>query len=334
MISPGQNSYEVVLANRYYLRELVESITLEDSLEEIALRATVRLVVTPEFQQTGIAPGQEIRISGVRFGESGMVFLLHPGVVWECHSSARGQKHLTVTVYDKGIYLAKSEDEYLFPGGQTASQRLRRYASDWDIDLGPVPDAGVILARSVYRARSIYSMILSDLKETVAKGGEMYRPRMTPGGLELFKLGSNGDVWVLETGRNIEEITQSRTLEGSVTRVKVLGHGAEGERSPVMAVVTGEVETYGTLQKVISDSKFTDAGAAASAGSEMLCGMQETITVQAIDINTIRAGDRVRLNGVDLLVTSARHDLGSPGRMTLELASEVYVRRRYYSGPI
>lgn len=334
MINPGLQRYEVVLANKYFLRELVESITLEESLDEIAYRATVRLVVTPDFP--GIAPGKECRISGVPFGGSSMVYLLHPGVVWECESETRGQKHLTATIYDRTIYLAKSEDEYLFPAGLTASQRLKQYAADWGIPLGQVADTGVPLAKAVYRAQPLWSMIQADLKETVAKGGEMYRPRMTPDGLELVKLGSNETVWVLELEQNIEELTQRRTLEGAVTQVKVLGNAEEDQRSPVLAIVKGEAAKYGTLQRVISDEKIKNAAQAKTAGQKMLAGMQETFTVTGIDINTIRAGDKVQLNGMDLLVRSVRHELGSPGHMTLELAGEDVIRRGVYDygGPV
>ncbi len=325
------NRYEVVLANQYFLRELVETITLEDSLDEIAYRASVRLVVTDDFQQIGIAPGQEMRVSGVPFGGSGMVYLLHPGMVWQCESETKGQKHINVTVYDKTIYLAKSKDEYLFPAGQTATQRLQQYVSAWsDITLNNISDTGIPLAKAVYRAQSIYSMIQADLKETVDKGGEMYRPRMTPDGLELYKLGSNETVVVLEADQNLEEISQRRTLEGTVTQVKVLGNASEDERSPVLALVTGETDKYGTLQKVLSDSKITDTGAARTAGEGLLSGVQETFSVTGIDINTIRAGEKVQLSSTELLVTSIKHELGSPGHMTLELASEDYVRRRYY----
>ena len=330
MINPGLSKYEVVLANQYFLREIIENITLDESLDEIAYRATAKMVVTTDFP--GIAPGQEIRVSGIPFGGSSMVYLLHPGVVWEGDSSNRGQKHIQVTIYDKTIYIAKSEDEYLFPAGQTATQRLKQYAKDWGMPLGKIEDTKISLAKAVYRSQSIYSIIQADLKETVKKGGDMFRPRMTPDGLELVKLGSNQTVWVLEVGQNIEEINQRRTLEGAVTQVKVLGNASEEKRSPVLVLVKGETDKYGTLQKVLSDSKIKNAGEAKTAGERMLASLQETITVTGIDINTIRAGDKVMLNGWwELLVASAKHELGSPGHMTLELASEAYIRRRYYT---
>lgn len=328
MINPGLNKYEVVLANKYFLREIIENIFLEEALDEIAYSATVKIVVTQDFP--GIAPGQECRLSGIPFGGTNMVYLLHPGVVWECESETRGQKHMTVMVYDKTIYLAKSEDEYLFPAGSTASQRLKQYAVDWGIPLGQVSDTGVSLAKAVYRAQPVYSMIMSDLKETVAKGGDMYRPRMTPNGLDLIKLGINETVWALEIEQNIEVLTQRRTLEGTVTQVKVLGNTPEDQRSPVLAVVKGETSKYGTLQKILEYNKATNANQAKIAGQKMLTGTQETFLVQCIDINTVRAGDKIQLNGMGLLVKSVRHELGNPGHMTIELTWPEMIKRGVY----
>ena len=354
MITPGGNKYEVVLADRYYLRELVESIVLEDSIEEIAYRATIRLVVTPDMPAVG--PGQACRVSGIPFGGSSMVYLLHPGVVWECESETSGMKHMSMTVYDRTIYLAKSEDEYLLPAGQTASQRLKKYAADWGIPVGNIPETGIPLAKAVYRAQSIYSMIMADLKETVKKGGKMYRPRMTPNGLELFELGSNPVVWSFELDQNVETLSQRRTLEGAATQVKVLGterkarevntsgmtleeigrkFGAEAGQqielpSPVLAIEKGETSKYGTLQRVIQDSEIKTVAQAREAARRMLSGVQETFTVTAVDVNTIRAGEKVMLSGKELLVISVRHELGDPGHMMMELATPEYVQRRYY----
>ncbi|WP_019005740.1 XkdQ/YqbQ family protein [Cohnella laeviribosi] len=318
-------SYEVVLADKYYLRDLIEEITLEDSLEEIAYRASIQLAVTPDFP--GIAPGQPIRISGVPYGSTGMKYLLHPGMVWECTSFNSGTKRMTVTVYDRTIYLAKSEDERLMPAGQTASQRLKLYAKEWGIPVGSVPDTRITLARSMKRSQSIFSMIQGDLKETAEKGGDLYRARMTPEGLSLVKIGGNAEVWELA---EVESVAQTRTLEGAVTQVKVLGcQSGDDKLSPVLAVVKGETAKYGTLQKVLQDASVETVAQAQKAAKNLLMGMQETFSVTAPDINTIRAGDKVRLNGMDLIVHYVKHRLGTPGHMELELSTEPKVRRDF-----
>ncbi|MCD9020506.1 XkdQ/YqbQ family protein [Cohnella silvisoli] len=318
-------SYDVVLGNQFYLRDLVEEISLEDSLEEIAYKANIRLAVTSDMPS--ITPGQSIRISGTPYGGSGVTNLLHPGVVWDCSSSNSGRKHIGLTVYDRTIYLAKSEDERLMPAGQTASQRLKQYAKDWGIPIGDVTDTVETLARNIKRSQSIFSMIQEDLKETVDKGGDLFRPRMTSKGLELVKLGSNKKAWKLET---LEDVTQNRTLEGAITQVKVLGAQTSEEKlSPVLAVEKKDTEKFGTLQKVIQDSKIETTAQAKNAAKRALLGIQETFSVTAPDINTIRAGDEVWLNGISLWVTRVTHRLGTPGHMDLELAAPNKVRRDY-----
>ncbi|MDU2243080.1 MAG: phage portal protein [Paenibacillus sp.] len=331
-------SYEVVLQNKFFLRELVESITLKDSLDQISYQGMIGLSIPASFP--GIEPGQEIRISGVPYdgdrssvgGQAGggaMVPLLHPGVVWDCSSTLKQTKHITVTVYDRTIYLAKSEDEYLFPAGGTAAQRLRKYAADWGISLDKVPDTKTKLKKTVYRPQTLYNMMMSDLKETVKAGGDMYVPRMTPAGLTLFKIGSNNVVWKLE---QLEEATQNRTLEGTVTRVKVIGTEDKGDSAPskVLAVASGETAKYGVLQRILQDENVKTAGAAKKFAESMLTGQGQSYTVTCLDLNTIRAGDKVNFNGLNLIVTSVSHELGDPGHMTLELATLDDVKRRYY----
>ncbi|MFB6364434.1 hypothetical protein ACFCP7_10265 [Paenibacillus elgii] len=323
------NQYEVILANQYIITDMVEKITLEESLDEIAYRATIDLVITDDFPAIG--PGQEIRVSGIAPQGTSLVYLFHPGVIWECNSRNSGQKHLTVTAYDKTIYLNKCEDEYLLPAGQTATQRLKRYAADWGIPIGHIAETGKSLAKGVYRSQTIFSMILNDLKDTVSRDGLMYRARMTPNGLELFEIGSNSPVWMLDMDQNVEEITQKRTLEGAVTQVKVLGKAKEENKPvPVLAVEKGETDKYGTLQRIIQNSSIETASQAKKAAKKLLSGMQETVTVTAIDINTIRAGDKVQMKDLAFIVTSVRHELGMPGNMTLELMHIDAVRRKYF----
>lgn len=328
-------SYEVVYQDKYYLRELIESIKLKDSLDQISYQADITLKVTGDFPN--IQPGQDIRISGVPFGRSDMVYLLNPGVVWECESSDKATKHMALTVYDRTIYLAKSEDEYLLPAGQTASQRIRKYAADWGIKLSTVPDTKTKLKKAVYRPRPIYNMITSDLQETVKSGGDMYIPRMTAAGLELYKIGSNKEVWILQ---GIEETQQKRTLEGTITKVKVIGTEDRKQTkqkkvttelpSKILAIETGDTKQFGTLQRMIQDEDVKTTSAAQKLGKSMLSGVQETFTVKGLDLNTLRSGDAVNYNGLRLIVTGISHELGDPGHMLAELASEDYVRRRFF----
>ncbi|WP_340027250.1 phage portal protein [Paenibacillus sp. FSL H7-0940] len=325
-------TYKVIVDDKYDITKLVETITLKDSLDQIAYQANIRLAVSASSGLPSISPGMAVRISGVPFGEKSMVHLLHPAVIWEVESSNSGTKRLSLTVYDRMIYLEKSEDEFLLPKDQTATQRLKTYAKEWKIPYATLPETKTKLGKAVYRSQTIFSMMFADLKETAKSGGEMYHPRMTPGGLELFQVGSNAKVYELD---RLIDLTQMRTLEGAVTKVKVMAASESGSGkevpSKVLAIEQDNVEELGTLQKLIEDDQVKSTTAAKKLAKSHLTGIQETFTISAPDINTIRAGDAVLLKGLKLIVMSVSRDLSAgPGTMTLELGTAELVKRRYY----
>lgn len=322
-------SYKVILQDQYDLSPLVEAISLRDSLEQVAYQGTVNLVVTRDMPP--ISPGMAIRISGIPYGKKDYVPLLHPAVVWEVETSNNGVKRMTLTLYDRTVYLDKSEDEYLFPAKQTATQRFKKYAADWNLKIAVLPDTEKQLGRSVYRTQSIYASMFADLRETAKAGGKLYHPRMISSGLELYELGTNKEVYILEA---ITDTTQSRTLEGAATKVKVLATAASetGKEVPskVMAIEEKDIAKYGQLQAIIQDDEVKSPAAARQLARSKLRGIRETISLNAPDINTIRAGDAVMLGSMKLLVISVSRELGSPGSMMLELGSYDDVKRRFY----
>ncbi|MFB4332703.1 phage portal protein [Paenibacillus sp. BR1-192] len=322
-------SYKVILQDQYDLSPLVEAINLRDSLEQVAYQGTVNLVVTPDMPP--ISPGMAIRISGIPYGKKDYVPLLHPAVVWEVETSNNGVKRMTLTLYDRTVYLDKSEDEYLFPAKQTATQRFKKYAADWNLKIAVLPDTEKQLGRSVYRTQSIYASMFADLRETAKAGGKLYHPRMISSGLELYELGTNKEVYILEA---ITDTTQSRTLEGAATKVKVLATAASetGQEVPskVMAIEEKDIAKYGQLQAIIQDDEVKSPAAARQLARSKLRGIRETISLNAPDVNTIRAGDAVMLGSMKLLVISVSRELGNPGSMMLELGSYDDVKRRFY----
>lgn len=322
-------SYKVILQDQYDLSPLVEAISLRDSLEQVAYQGTVNLVVTPDMPP--ISPGMAIRISGIPYGKKDYVPLLHPAVVWEVETSNNGVKRMTLTLYDRTVYLDKSEDEYLFPAKQTATQRFKKYAADWNLKIAVLPDTEKQLGRSVYRTQSIYASMFADLRETAKAGGKLYHPRMISSGLELYELGTNNEVYILEA---ITDTTQSRTLEGAATKVKVLATAASetGKEVPskVMAIEEKDIAKYGQLQAIIQDDEVKSPAAARQLARSKLRGIRETISLNAPDVNTIRAGDAVMLGSMKLLVISVSRELGNPGSMMLELGSYDDVKRRFY----
>ena len=193
--------------------------------------------------------------------------------MWEVETSNNGVKRMTLTLYDRTVYLDKSEDEYLFPAKQTATQRFKKYAADWNLKIAVLPDTEKQLGRSVYRTQSIYASMFADLRETAKAGGKLYHPRMISSGLELYELGTNKEVYILEA---ITDTTQSRTLEGAATKVKVLATAASetGKEVPskVMAIEEKNIAKYGQLQAIIQDDEVKSPAAARQLARSKLRG--------------------------------------------------------------
>lgn len=334
MIHPGVCRYDVILQDKYFLRECVQSIELEDRLDEIAYCAKVKLAV-PDDQFKGlpaILPGMEIRVSGTKFGEDKYSYIIQPGVVWTVDIENKARRNWNLTIYDRLIYLAKSKDEYLFDEGSTASDRIKKICGDWNIPIKDIPDTGQALAKEASRAAPIWSIMKKSLTETGSKSGRLFTLRMQPDGLEVFEIGTNDDPWVFEFQSNLRSVSQKQTLDGACTKVKVLGKQSKDELSPVVSETSADTDKYGTIQDILQDEKAIDAGTASEKANQMLGGIQETVRVEAVDINTIRKGDKVIVEGWPdgLYVISVRHELGSPGKMQMELASKEYIRRRYF----
>lgn len=317
-------SYEFIVDRKYDISDLNESIEMEESLDEVSMRVTGTFLKTSDFPN--LKGGEDFAIFGKPYGTT-RIKQLFSGVVWDINDNKRGSSKITLSVYDRSIYMAKSEDEYLFSKGKTATQRIKQYASDWGIATGKFDNTYIGLSKAVYRAQPIQRMIENDLIETSDKGGGLFIPRMNLNKLELVHIGNNREVWILEP---TEEIGRNRSLENMVTRVKVLGKEEENKRSPVLATVSKDTNKYGTIQKVLQDDKVKNKADAEKAGRKMLTGPEETRTVRMLDINTIRAGDAVKLEGKELFVISVKRNLGPSGMMTLELGSLDLIRRRFY----
>ncbi len=100
--------------------------------------------------------------------------------------------------------------------------------------------------------------------------------------------------------------------------------------SKVMALEEKDIAKYGTLQVIVQDDEVKSGAAARELAKSKLRGIQQTISVNAPDMNTIRAGDAVMLGNMKLLVISVSRELGNPGSMSLELGTYDDVKRRFY----
>ncbi|BAH07929.1 XkdQ/YqbQ family protein [Clostridium kluyveri] len=320
----------IIAKDNYKIGNLNEGITLQESIDSIAYVATVKLLETEQLQSIQFVKGNGIEIWDTPFNGTSDVKVFK-GVVWERERN-RKEHYLNLECKERTVYLENSEDEYLHPEGQTATQRITKYANDWNIPIGNFADTGIGLAKNIYRGGdTILDMIFKDLKETAQKGGKLYKVRMQEDKLDLVEIGTNTTVWKLES--IAEEIEEYSSLEGAVTQVKVLGTQSDESLSPVIGIYEKETRGYGTLRKIVQDDKVTNADAAKKKADSIFSTGEDYINISCgVDINTIRAGDKVSLDGVELYVASVTHTLGSSGKMELTVGTMDYIRRKFYAG--
>lgn len=325
----GDIMANIIINNRYKIENFSEKISLDESIDNIAYTANAELVETSQLKNVGIAKGSPIEIYDINY-ETKKNTQVFKGIVWEIDRNKKS-KRLRLSCKERTVYMEESEDEYLFPAGMTATQRIQKYCNDWGIPIENLIDTKVKLAKAVYRSDAILSMMLKDLKETAQKGGNLYKLRMLDK-LNLVQLGSNKTIWKLET--IAEEIDEKSSLEGMITQVKVLGKQEENKKTPVTGVYKKDTDKYGTIQKLVQDEKIKNGAEAKKRADTLFNTGEDTVRVSGVDINTIRAGDKISLDGVFLYVTDITHTLGSAGKMDLTLCSLDHIRRKFYSGDI
>lgn len=316
--------YTVILRGNMNLKNLKLKISLNETIDSIAYTANIQMVVPKEMSKNlTLMEGDSVEIIKNKTKET-----VFKGVIWDKNTDSGHIKVGSLVCKERTIYIEESEDEYLFKEGTTATQRAQQMCGDWGIPIGDFEDTSIPLAKAPPKINTIYSMMMDDLRETAQKGGSLFKYRMQ-NKLDLIKIGSNSNVY--DVSNILIKVNQTGTLNGAVTKVKVLGKKEENIKSPVIGTFSKNTDKLGTFQKLIQDEKISDVSTAKAKAEAMFSKGEGNIQVTAIDIPEIRAGDKVKLNGMTLYATSVTHDLGEPGQMTLGLETLEQIRGKYYA---
>lgn len=318
---------DLVLKNKYKIQNLSEGISLKESIDGIAYTMDVNIVETQNLKEIGILKGDSIQLYDYEF-QSNNYIKTFDGVIWDINKSKKSKK-INLSCKERTVYIEESEDEYIFTEGQTATQRAKQMCNDWGIPIGFFAETSTGLAKDVRRKEGIYGSMLKDLKETAQKGGSLYKYRMETK-LNLFELGSNSIIWKLES--IAEDIQEKSSLQGAISQVKVLGKNKKDEdKAPVIGTYSKNTEKYGTIQKILQDDKVTNTDEAKKKADAMFSSGDDSIKINCVrDINTIRAADKISLDGVYYYVTDIQHQLGSAGKMDMTVMTWEGVRKKFY----
>lgn len=317
---------ELWIRNNTRIDISTEKLSLKETIDGIAYTLTTTIAETEAIRSLNLAKGDRISVYDYNYYTKGY-WMFFEGVIWDISTNKQSRK-INITAKERTVYLEESEDEYYWPEGQTASQRMMVIASDWGIPVGYVDDTQKGLAKAL-RKENLYGIIKKDLKETAQKGGSLYRVRMDEK-LELIELGTNENIPILDS--IIDEIEYKNSLDGTVTQVKVLGKKEKEEtKSPIIGTFKQGTDDYGTIQKIVQDEKVDDYAKASDKANTLFSTGEDTIIVKCvIDINTLRAGNKVKLYGKDYIISEMDHDYGDIKRMNMTLMSWEGVKSKFY----
>ena len=301
---------------RYDLTPAVLDLTLTENKGEIAQKARI-VLANVKVDDRSLAETLQVRqrvfIYASVDNKEEEVFR---GFIWERPYKSAIEKHLELTCYDNLIYFQQSEEYQYFSAGSSTETICKKLCSDWGVSL--VYNTDSITHPKLPLRGNLSDIFLTELLEEVRKQkGTKSVMRSTKDTVHIDRYGSNTTVYQFLRGEGGNTISTSSNISMGkmITKVIILGKEDESERAPVEATVVGDTTTYGTLQKIVSNTSGTSPADAKKEAQELIdeYGKPEyAYSVTTVDIPWVRKGDKIYVEAGDMIghfyVTSISHD--------------------------
>lgn len=248
------------------------------------------------------------------------------GFVWTKQYTNNNKKYIDITVYDNLIYLMKSEDSRYYSSGQQTEEIINDICWAWGLDL--VYDYETIQHKKLPLSGKIANFLTSDLLDKVKKKTKIkYVIRSKEDIIYVERVGANAfdTVYELNRNQNVMSTTSETTLDKMVTKVIITGKTNDDGSVDIKDTLEGDVETWGTLQKIVRDNSrededkeeekdkfYEDAQDEAQYALDEYGEPKVTFQINAINIPWLRKGDVVKVCAGDMafqyIVLNISHD--------------------------
>ena len=252
------------------------------------------------------------------------------GFLWErVNTSSLSERDLQYRSYDNLIYFQESDESAYYSSGKKTKDVFTSLCKKWGIKLDYSYES-ITHSKLVLRGK-LADIFTSDLLDKVEdETGKKYVVLSDKDTMYVKPVGSNKTVYHFIAGKNVIQSASGWTMDGMITKVKILGKADSKGREPVEATITGDTAKYGTLQKII-DRNSTSLSKAKKEAKKLIekHGKPEwKYEIKAPDIPWIRVGDKVIVDAGDisnlsLIVTAIeRSHSATSSEMTLTLEDE------------
>lgn len=296
--NPIYTVYMVDGKAKYHLTPAVIDIDMSNQEKQVAQCVTIKLANIKTGKTTVnslLDVRQRIFIycnDGARNDE------VFRGWIWTKYNDADvGAKTSTIKCYDNLIYLQESEDSLFFSKGKNTKSVMNTICNNWGISLN-YSYSTITHGKLVLRG-TLTDIFMSDILDLVKeRTGKKYVIISHKDVMYVKTAGTNTTIYTLSHINNTARTREETTMDGMVTKVRILGQSGKSGKIPVVATVTGNTSKYGTLQKLqtkSSDQSLSDAKKEANATIKELGKPKKEYQVTATDIPWIRKGDLVRV---------------------------------------
>lgn len=305
MASLDNPSYKVTILNKngkkYDVTDALTDLTLQEPENGIAQRVTLTL---PQLRHDGayLTGLMTVHDRLYVFANTGSGYKeVFRGYIWEDVYEKGETKEITLTAYDRLIYLQESEEYKYYSSGKSTKTIFQDICKSKGITL-KYNHSSIKHSKLALRG-ALADAFEEDLLENVRKKtGKRGIVRDVKGTMEVFTEGQgNSTVYKLKHGEggNIISTRHTYTMNGIVTKVIILGSEKDGQRAPIKATVKGKTSDYGTIQKIITSSdsdKLADLKKEANQLIKDKGKPQNNIEVKAVDNPWVRKGDKIYID--------------------------------------
>ncbi|MCL1859033.1 MAG: hypothetical protein FWF92_07335 [Oscillospiraceae bacterium] len=166
------------------------------------------------------------------------------------------KKTMSVTAYDNGIRLARNRDTFNY-SNKKASEIFIDCCKRFGIPYDKIADTGYIIPELPKPKTTAWDVIADALSITYKATGIRYYPMCTGETINLTERRENILQWVIETGVNLIDYSQAKSIEKINTRIKLLS-----KEGTVLAEAadTALEKKIGTFQDIIQINDDMNSG--------------------------------------------------------------------------
>lgn len=329
--NPVYSVYVIDGSYKYNITDVVENLELSQAENQLAASATITMmnVKLPKYSElrTYIKERDRVFIYASDGTKTEEVFR---GYIWtKEYKQSTSDKTLQIKCFDNLIYFQESEESDYYSSGSSTQTVMSSICKKWGVTM-KYNYLSIKHSKLALRG-NLADIITSDILDKVReRTGKKYVISSVKDVLQIDQIGSNTVLYSIKAGENAVSTQTVVTMDGMITRVKILGKADDDDRRPVEAVVSKNTSKYGTLQKLIDKDKDTSLADAKKEANAMLqenSTPKHEYTVTAPDIPWIKKGDQVMVQAGDinktLIVAGISHEISTKAKkMDLTLTDQ------------